>query len=439
MSQVFVLDTNKQPLAPTHPARARVLLTSGKAAVYRRYPFTLILKRAVEQPCCESLRIKIDPGSKVTGLAIVNDMSGEVIFGAEICHRGYQIRERLQKRRAARRSRRHRKTRYRQPRFQNRRRRKGWLPPSLESRVYNVTTWVKRLMRLCPISAMSQELVKFDLALMQNPELTGVLYQQGTLAGYEARHYLLEKWNHACTYCDRTQVRLQVEHIHPRATGGTDRISNLCLACQSCNQAKGTQDLRAFLAKQPERLSRILAQAKAPLKDAAAVNATRWLLYERLKDLGLPLETGSGGLTQFNRVQHALPKEHWIDASCVGKSTPKRLESLRVVPLLITANGHGRRQMCLMNEQGFPRTRPKGAKKVKGFQTGDIVKARVASGKKSGTYVGRVAVRASGSFNITTKAGTIEGISHRFCHCLHHVDGYSYQFGRRAAVPPSPE
>ncbi len=106
MSKVFVLDTNKQPLAPTHPARARVLLTSGKAAVFRRYPFTIILKRVVDEPQREALRLKIDPGSKTTGLAIVNDASGEVVFAAELSHRGDAIRDRLEKRRAARRSRR---------------------------------------------------------------------------------------------------------------------------------------------------------------------------------------------------------------------------------------------------------------------------------------------------------------------------------------------
>src|SRR5258707_10730857 len=96
----------------------------------------------------------------------------------------------------------------------------------------------------------------------------------------------------AGSYCVVQNVRLQVEHIQAKATGGTDRISNLCLACDSCNQTKGTQDIRVFLAKKPDLLERILAQTKAPLKDAAAVNTTRWALYERLKTLGMPIECG---------------------------------------------------------------------------------------------------------------------------------------------------
>jgi 5-methylcytosine-specific restriction endonuclease McrA len=436
MSKVFVVDTNKQPLNPVHPGRARLLLTQGKAAVLRRYPFTIVLKRSVESPHVEPLRVKIDPGSKVTGLAIVNDAYGEVVFAAELTHRGQAIKKALDSRRAVRRSRRLRKTRYRQARFAHRRKPKGWLPPSFESRIANVLTWVHRLRRCCSITAISVELVKFDLQKMEHPEISGVEYQQGTLSGYEVRQYLLEQWERQCAYCGTKDVPLQIEHIHPCARGGTDRISNLTLACEPCNSKKGDQDVQVFLANKPDVLKRILAQAKAPLTDAAAVNSTRWALFERLKVLGVPIECGSGGLTKFNRTKRGLPKAHWMDAACVGKSTPEYLQNTGVVPLLVTAHGYGNRQMCLMDKHGFPRTRPKQARSVKGYQTGDIVKAVVTHGKKVGTYVGRVAVRASGFFNITTGAGTIEGINHRDCQPMYRVDGYSYQFGRRAAFPP---
>ena len=90
MNYVFVLDTNKQPLNPVHPGWARKLLSSGRAAVYRRYPFTIILKCAVPEPALQGLRLKIDPGSKTTGLAIINDDTGDVVFAAELQHRGQQ-------------------------------------------------------------------------------------------------------------------------------------------------------------------------------------------------------------------------------------------------------------------------------------------------------------------------------------------------------------
>jgi hypothetical protein len=264
-------------------------------------------------------------------------------------------------------------------------------------------------------------------------------YQQGTLQGYEVREYLLEKWNRMCAYCGHKDIPLQVEHICPRAKNGSDRISNLTLACEPCNTKKGTQDIQVFLAQQPKLLQRILAQAKAPLTDAAAVNITRWALSERLKVLGLPLEWGTGGRTKYNRVTRGLEKAHWLDAACVGASTPEHLSIKGIVPLVITANGHGCRQMCLMDKHGFPRTGPKQTKVVKGFQTGDMVKAVVTKGVHSGTYVGRVAVRATGSFNITTQQGkTVQGISHRFCVALHQGDGYSYRQGRPSSAAPVP-
>ncbi len=108
-------------------------------------------------------------------------------------------------------------------------------------------------------------------------------------------------------------------------------------------------------------------------------------------------------------------------------STPEQLDVKDIVPLLIKATGHGSRQMCRMDRYGFPRTGPKQAKRVKGFQTGDMIKAVVTAGKKAGTYVGCVAVRMTGSFNITTQQGTVQGISHRFCTPVHRSDGYSYQ------------
>jgi len=415
-----------KPLDPVHPGYARKLLSSGKAAVYRRYPFTLILKKEVEKPITQPLRLKLDPGSKTTGIAIVNDASGEVVFAAELTHRGNQIKEALDARRGVRRGRRQRKTRYRKPRFDNRRRKQGWLPPSLESRCANILTWVNRLSRYCPITTISQELVTFDTHLMQNAEISGIEYQQGTLQGYELREYLLEKWERKCAYCGAKDVPLQIEHIQCRKKHGSSRVSNLCLACEPCNSKKDTQDIRDFLKDKPDVLKRILAHAKAPLRDASAVNATRWALYERLKATGFPVECGTGGRTKFNRSTQGLDKAHWIDAACVGKSTPDALLVDRVKPLLIKATGYGSRQMCLMDKYGFPRTKPKSAKVVKGFQTGDMVKAIVTTGKKLGTYVGRVAVRASGRFNITTATGTIQGIGSQHCTAIHKTDVYRY-------------
>jgi 5-methylcytosine-specific restriction endonuclease McrA len=427
MSKVFVIDTDKRPLDPIHPAQARQLLRNGKAAVYRRFPFTVILKESRPDTSVNPLRIKIDPGAKTTGLVLVNDTTGEVVWASELQHRGFAIRESLTSRRQLRRSRRNRKTRYRAARFDNRTRATRWLPPSLISRVYNIKTWVKRLRKLVLITSISQELVKFDTQLMQNPEISGNEYQQGTLAGYETREYLLQKWNRQCAYCNIKDVPLQIEHIHPRSLGGSNRISNLCLACEKCNLKKGNKLLEQFLKSKPDLLKKILAQAKKPLADAAAVNATRFKLLEVLKETGLPVETGSGGLTKFNRTQQGLGKTHWIDAACVGKSTPT-LVVKHVNPLLIKATGHGTRQSCRTDKFGFPNRHCAREKFHFGFQTGDIVKAIVEKGKKVGLYVGRIATRATGSFNISTKGGLVQGISYKCCNTIYKKDGYNYAF-----------
>jgi 5-methylcytosine-specific restriction endonuclease McrA len=288
-------------------------------------------------------------------------------------------------------------------------------------------TWVSRLTKLAPITHLAQELVKFDMQKMQaqaeGGDISGVQYQQGCLQGYEVREYLLEKWGRKCMYCDKTDTPLQIEHIDPKANGGSNRISNLGLACQCCNQNKGVMDVRDFV-KNKERLKRILAQAKVPLKDAAAVKVTRWKLFNTLKETNLPVAVGTGGQTKFNRTRLGIPKGHALDAACVGNVADVRKPAQAT--LTVTCNGRGSHCRTRVNASGFPRGYLMRQKSVRGFRTGDMVKAVVTKGTKIGAYVGRVAVRATGSFNIQTNAGVIQGISHKHCHITQRCDGYGY-------------
>jgi hypothetical protein len=167
------------------------------------------------------------------------------------------------------------------------------------------------------------------------------------------------------------------------------------------------------------------------------MTATRWALYHRLLAIGLPVEVGTGGRTKWNRTRRGLPKAQWIDAACVGASTPERLLCAGVVPLRVKAMGRHSRQMCRTNAAGFPDKGPKATSVVAGMRTGDLVRAVVpVPSIKAGTYVGRLAVRATGSCNITTRAGTVQGIHIRYCRPLHRGDGYTYQKGA-AALPPA--
>ncbi len=421
---------------PCHPARARELLKKGRAAVFRGFPFTIILKDRKGGET-QSIELKVDPGSKTTGIALVADCKNgkKVFWAANLNHRGQKIRDALLSRKAIRRGRRSRKTRYRKPRFLNRTRPQGWLPPSLQSRVDNIFTWTKRLIRFSPISEIAVETVRFDTQAMQNPGINGIEYQKGELTGYEVREYLLEKWGRQCAYCGARNVPLEVEHIIPKAKGGSNRASNLVISCRSCNEAKGTLDIKEFLAHDPVRLKKILAQVKVPLKGAAAVNATRYATGNALKSFGLPVSFWSGGRTKFNRIKQGLPKDYWLDAVCVGLTGERVFVPRGIMPLVISATGHGSRQMCRMDRFGFPRTSAKSKKTVKGFKTGDLVKAVVTAGKKRGTHIGRVAIRTSGSFNIKTATGTVQGISWKYCTVLHSADGYNYNMGGGVSSP----
>jgi hypothetical protein len=276
------------------------------------------------------------------------------------------------------------------------------------------------------------ELVRFDTQALQNPEVSGVKYQQGTLFGYEVREYLLEKWGRECAYCGKENVPLTIDHIHPKSRGGSDRVSNLALACFPCNQEKGNRDVAEFLAHDPKRLARIEAQAKAPLRDAAAVNSTRWELWRRLTATALPVEVGTGGRTKWNRARLGIPKAHALDAVCVGEI--HAATNWQIPVLKIQCAGRGSYQRTRLNKHGFPRGYLTRSKSAFGFQTGDLVRAVVTTGKKAGTYLGRVAIRARGSFNIQSATGLVQGIHHRFCTRIQRADGYGYSWNKDSIV-----
>lgn len=442
---VFVLDKRKEPLTPCHPAMARKLLKSGRAVVVRLYPFTIRLKsRTTEESVVKPVRVKIDPGARFTGIAVVReDKRGEprLVAGIELEHRGNAIRDAMTKRANYRRRRRSANTRYRAPRFDNRRRHtrdeslmylrpEGWLAPSLRHRVETTMSWMRRLMRIAPVTGFSVESVKFDMQKMRNPGISGTEYQQGELAGYEMREYLLEKWGRKCAYCGAENTPLQVEHIIPRARGGSDRVSNLTLACEVCNQSKGARPIEEFLRKKPELLVKILAHTKAPLSSAAAVNSTRNALLCEIRTLGLPVETGSGGLTKYNRTRLGLPKSHVFDALCVGFVDSATVLTRDI--LHVRCTGRGQYSRTLPDKYGFPRVYLPRNKQFFGFATGDIVRAIVPKGKYKGRWTGRVAVRESGWFALSTGENTPDGKKERVnikwdtCKILERNNGYQY-------------
>jgi hypothetical protein len=388
VNTVFVLSSNKKPLMPCRPARARRLLQAGRAAVYRTQPFTIILSDR-EDGDVQPVAFNVDPGSKTNGLALVGEFSQQgrvVLWAANLAHRGEAVRQRLTDRRAIRRGRRGRKTRYRAPR-------------------------------------------------LQDPNIEGVGYQQGTVAGFEVRQYVLTRDGHRCAYCAAQGVPLEIEHVVPRTRGGSNRPSNLVAACVPCNQKKGAQSVEVFLADQPAVLAKVKVRLKAPLKDAAAVNTTRYAIGDALKAVGLPVSFWSGGRTKFNRTNQDYPKDHWIDAACVGADGARVGLDPQARALNITATGRGQRQVVHSDKFGFPRGGAGRIKRVQGLQTGDLVTLDQPRGKYAGTHTGRLAgIRATGQLDIKTKAGAkITAPWSRFT-LVQRGDGYAYGQAARIAT-----
>ena len=425
---VFVLDKSKKPLNMISHAKARILLKNRLAVVHKVYPFTIRLR---DNSCGSQDRtytVKIDPGSKHTGIAIT-DNNNSVVMLAEIEHRGHIIKRDLYGRRAIRHNRRGRKTRYRPAKFLNRTKPQGWLAPSVKSRADNVINFIKKYKKLLNIDKVMIENVSFNTAQMTSGDyLVGTDYQQGPLYDTNLREFVFSKTQGRCSYCGAKAE--EIDHIVPRANGGTDSSYNLTPTCRACNQMKSNLSLKDFGKLVGKDFSRL--EPRNLLKDAAIVQIARNYTIRKIKEI-MPNTISYGSwLTKYNRDELGLPKEHYYDALSVGE-IPNKFNFLTNKILLISAKGRGSRQMCRVDKYGFPRTSPKGSKLVEGFQTGDMVKAIVPTGlKKGGEYLGKVAVRSSGYFNIQTKTKTIQGIGHKYCHIIQRSDGYLYNYKERS-------
>ena len=412
-------------------AKARILLKNRLAVVHKIYPFTIRLKDNSAVLKDRSYTVKIDPGARTTGVAIV-DNKDSVVMLAELEHRGHIVKKKMDSRRMIRRNRRNRKTRYRPARFLNRTKPKGWLAPSVKSRADNVVNFIKKYKKLLNIDKVMIEHVSFDVAQMTaGTNLIGTAYQQGPLYDTNLREFVFSKTNGQCSYCGAKAE--EIDHIVPRANGGTNSTHNLTPACRSCNEKKSNLSLKDFGKLMNKDYSH-LEPKKLP-KHAAIVQAARNYTIRKIKDIIPNTISYASWMTKYNRDKLGLPKEHYYDALSVGNVASYKFFTNKI--LVISAKGRGSRQMCRVDKFGFPRTSPKGSKLVEGFQSGDMVKAIVPKGLKRGEYLGKVAVRSSGKFDIQikikTKTKTIEGIGHKYCHIIQRGDGYLYNYEKRVA------
>ena len=320
-TQACVLDQNGKPLMPTKRlGKVYRLLKTKKAHIVSYEPFTIQLDYEPDTHVIQPMTLGVDSGAIHSGYSVANEQreyySSEVIARDNI---SYCISDR----RMYRQNRRSRKTRYRKPRFNNRKnKKKGWLPPSLEQKVAVQLNEIGYLHQYFPIETIIVEVAEFNIQKIKNPDISGKDYQQGTLQGYNIRNYLLEKHGRKCFYCDKEVSNFEVEHMIPKAKGGSNRIDNLTLSCHSCNQKKGTLTAEEFIkqtlpAEKVAKKLKQLSKEKRLFKYMAHMNATRWTLYDAINDKYPNVKMTYGYITKYNRIQAGLPKAHHIDAKCI--------------------------------------------------------------------------------------------------------------------------
>ena len=426
MYMVFVLNKSKKPLDMISNAEARILLRKKLAVIHKIYPFTIRLR---DNSCVSQDRaytVKLDPGSRTTGVAII-DNKDSVVMLAEIEHRGHIIKKNMDSRRMVRRHRRNRKTRYRPARFLNRTKPKGWIAPSVKSRADNVINFIKKYKKFLNINKVMIENVSFDTAQMTSDDnLVGTDYQQGPLYQKELRSFIFNRSNNQCIYCGAKAE--EIDHIIPRNNGGTNSVYNLVASCKSCNEKKSNLTLKEFGKLMGKDFS-YLTPKKLP-KDASIVQIARNYMVKEITKLVPDTKSYNAWLTKYNRDELGLPKQHYYDALSVGNIQDYKFLADKV--LQISAKGRGKRQMCRADKYGFPRTSAKAYKSVEGFQTGDMVRAIVPNGSKAGEYLGRIIVRSNKCFDIQTKAKIIQGIWYKHFHIVQRGDGYSYNYKERS-------
>ena len=356
-----VLTIRGRPLAPCHPHRARSLVRAGKASFRHRKGIRCIILHRTNIPKVKQaskLQLRIDPGSRTTGIAITrdhHDSSREALLGIEIKHRGKAISNALTDRGKKRRNRRYRKTRFRKPRFLNRTKPAGWLPPSLTSRWTNTLTWVRRLGKLLPITAVHVETNTFDPQLLRNPDIRGRQYQKGPLYRTNLRAAVLQRDGNRCSYCGRSgkSQPLEIDHVIPESKGGSHRFDNRVAACTKCNRKKDNHPLEAFLHRRPRKLAEIQAKLGQDLADPTHMNTIIPRLLTELKKDGWEVTRHSAATTAAGRKTCSVEKTHSNDAALTG--CPQAITYLPDQPITVKATGRGGYRRAMTDRSGTPK------------------------------------------------------------------------------------
>ena len=354
----------QHPLAPQISIRLKVglvSLDSGRAVPHHvKGIFGIrLLDHTRAESEVQDVAIRIDPGASTTGIAVTTDDDyGQrtIIAAAEIKHRASAIKAAMTRRRQYRRTRRSR-LRYRAPRFDNRCRKPGTLPPSVDSLHIDTLRVVNTMTKIYPVSHLSIERNKFDPQLMTNPDVKGIQYQRGNLFGWQVRAYILERDHGRCTYCRHSNVRLELDHVRPRAIG-SDRVDNLTTCCRDCNVEKDNRTIEDFLADQPELLKQVLTRVqRSDLVHAAHLNAALPAIVRDLWELGLPISSTDAASVSWTCQQLGIPKTHCYDAALQGRNFTS-VVSLPSKVLELRPNNGRSKQKANVDRHGTPVGRP---------------------------------------------------------------------------------
>ena len=319
-NKVYVLNKHGRPLMPCSPAKARHLLDEGKAKVKKRTPFTIQLAYG-SSGYTQEVILGVDAGSKTIGMSASTQK--EELFAANVNPRN-DVVDLLSTRREFRRARRNRKTRYRKPRFENRVRskHKGWLTPSVEVKIKEHITCIKRVCSILPVSKVVVETAEFDLQLLKaieegKPAPEGEDYQKGEMYGhYNVRQYVLWRDGYTCQCCGahatkKKEVRLHVHHLESRKTGGNAPGNQITL-CEDCHKKFHKGLITDGTLKKRKR---------KPNRDATFMGIMRKTLIERLRaELPIPVVETRGYITKATREKLlVLPKSHTNDALAIAQ------------------------------------------------------------------------------------------------------------------------
>jgi len=350
--RVPVLNIRGKPLMPTTSGKARKLVKQKKAKVVSRTPFVIQLTKATGETK-QDLTLGIDAGYSHVGFSAITDekelISGELTMRKNIS----KLIEQKSNYRRTRRSR----LWHRKPRFNNRTKDKKekWLAPSMKHKLQTHIKLIDKLKKILPINKTIIEVATFDQQKMQNPEISGIEYQQGELQGYEIKNYLLQKFGRKCMYCGKKNIPLEIEHIIPKSRGGSSRVSNLTIACRKCNLKKGSQTAEEF------GYPNIQKQAKKSLKSTPFMNNVRKMLVKQIN-----AEETFGYITKYGRIKYNLDKSHINDAFVIAEGKTQD----RCKPYSVTQTRRNNRKLQT-NRKGF---KPSIRRQRYKLQPNDLVK-----------------------------------------------------------------